>query len=673
MLQWLAHLKVAHKLIVGFGFVLLLMSSTLAASAFASTQQTAVVDRLIHHLYPARYAARDIVTLSLDVDNDAARYLLSRDKGQAAASLRSYYQNVQQIREGVILAKALADTDTQRKELEAFTTFYFGKDGYYDDTVTAFKQKQAGKVQAAYDSFVHSPFAPSLQVADQYIAIVNREIAQETALSSAVAHTVLLLNLALGGLATLLGIGIATVTVRSLQLRDQQLSEQNQTLTRANARLSSLATTDPLTELGNHRAYQEHFHREVEHARRYRETLAVAWINIDELKVMNDEQGYLYGDQVLTDLATLLRNIQQTHFTFRLSGDTFVMLLPDTPLEAAVTGMEQLRQEAQRCLSGATISIGVTAIEADKINAETVQEQAQEQAEAALQAAKQRGRNRVVTFEAVRESVSLISSAQAQMLRRLLTEQKLTVAFQPIWEMHDGGILAFEALTRPAAEYGFAGPQEAFDIAMKMGRAHELDYVCVQAILARSADLPPNALLFLNITPQTLVHELLTGAVLLEAVVSAGLTVDRIVLEITERAIVQLDVVIREVKRLQGLGFRLALDDAGAGNAGLEMLSQVAVDFVKIDRAVVVNALTDKAARGVMIGIQAMAHEAGIIVVAEGIENVEMLDLVQKMGVQAVQGYLLGRPSEIIPDARDLQRFSPFVQGSDSGYEIVQA
>jgi EAL domain-containing protein (putative c-di-GMP-specific phosphodiesterase class I) len=242
----------------------------------------------------------------------------------------------------------------------------------------------------------------------------------------------------------------------------------------------------------------------------------------------------------------------------------------------------------------------------------------------------------------------------------------LTVAFQPIWDLTTGTVLAFEALTRPAADYGFAGPQEMFDIAEQIGRAPELDAICVRAILARAADLPADALLFLNLTPQTLVHDLLTGATLLEAVVSAGLTPSRVVLEITERSIVQIEEVVQKVKFLRLMGFRVALDDAGAGNAGLEMLSQLSVDFVKIDRAVVSHALTERAAYSVLTGIVTIARESQMLVVAEGIEKPEMLEMVKQLKVQCAQGYLLGRPSEMIPGVSALQDLNSVLYTSSS-------
>jgi diguanylate cyclase (GGDEF)-like protein len=423
-------------------------------------------------------------------------------------------------------------------------------------------------------------------------------------------------------------------------------------------RLERAALLDYLTDLGNHRAYQEHIQRALEHARLSGETIGLALIDIDELRLINNEYGHVYGDHVLIELASLLRIRQAADGAYRMEGDEFAMILPLTTLSESVTVIECLRQEAQQCLSGATISIGLTTSLPGGSDAETLREQA----EAALREAKRRGRNRVVTFEAIGERASILSFAKAQAVRRLLSEHKVTLAFQPIWDVERGVILAFEALIRPAAEYGFASPQELFDIAEQMGRAHELDYVCLQAILARAAGLPPDTMLFVNLSPQTLDHDLLTESALAESVVAAGLTIDRIVLELTERSLVRLADIIWEAKQLQHLGFRLALDDTGAGNAGLEMLSQLQVDFVKVDRAVVANALSDKTARAIMAGIQTMAREANVYVIAEGIENLEMLGLVRRLGIQGVQGNLLGRPSETIPDVQALQEHSPFAQ-----------
>ncbi|MDQ2906766.1 MAG: bifunctional diguanylate cyclase/phosphodiesterase [Chloroflexota bacterium] len=421
------------------------------------------------------------------------------------------------------------------------------------------------------------------------------------------------------------------------------------------ARLARTALTDNLTALGNHRAFHDDLQREMVSACEQGETMALAIIDIDELKLINDTSGHLQGDLVLTTFATILQQAHYSEYIYRLGGDEFAMILPHIALPDAVNVLEQLRHTAEQGLFGATISIGVAVNIAEASDIEVLQEQAH----LAAAEAKRRSHNTIVTFEDMRESVSLIAPAKVHALHRLLSEGHVNVAFQPIWDIEQNRVLSFEALTRPPADYGFNGPQEAFDIAEKIGRAHELDYLCVHAILERAAELPPDTLLFLNLTPQTLDHNVLTGAILLEAVLSAGLTPDRVVIEITERSVVRLEVVIREARSLRALGFRLALDDTGAGNAGLEMLSQLAVDFVKIDRAIVVKALTDATARTIFTSITDIARQMNSYVIAEGIEDVEMLDLVEQVGAHAVQGYLLGRPNQVLPSTQALQALSP--------------
>ncbi|MFL5654465.1 MAG: EAL domain-containing protein [Ktedonobacteraceae bacterium] len=424
------------------------------------------------------------------------------------------------------------------------------------------------------------------------------------------------------------------------------------------AQLERAALIDNLTTLGNHRAYQEQVPRALDQAQQQDETLALALIDVDEFKLINDTYGHAHGDRVLSGLGMLLRDISADAAPYRLGGDEFTLLLPRRSLAEATLALERLCQEAPRRLFGATLSIGIASSTPEVSVVQTLQEQA----DVALYEAKRRGRNRVATFEDVQAGTSRIPATKARALQRLLAEGHVAVAFQPIWDLKRGGLIAYEALTRPSAEYGFTGPQEAFDIADQLGHAPQLDTVCLRAILARVSELRPDGLLFVNLSPQTLDHDLLAGDTLVQAVKAAGRSPDRVVLEITERSMDRPDVVVREARRLRSLGFGLALDDLGAGNSGLEVLSQLPFDFVKIDRAVVAKGLTDQTARGVLSGITAIARETSAYVIAEGIENIEMFDLVRQMGVQGVQGYLLGRPSETLPDSTALEELGPLAQ-----------
>jgi diguanylate cyclase (GGDEF)-like protein len=424
-------------------------------------------------------------------------------------------------------------------------------------------------------------------------------------------------------------------------------------------RLEEAAHTDNLTSLGNHRAFQEDLRRDLARASRHAEALSLAIIDVDDLKVVNDSSGHQRGDEVLVLLASLLKGLRADDRAFRIGGDEFAVILAKTNEIDAREAMERLRRHAERKLGGVTVSIGVATAMGDDIDSEIVRSQA----DAALFAAKRGGRNSVEDFDGDKDGMWLLSSAKVRSLRQIIADGEMGVAFQPIWDVDRGDVLAYEALARPAAKYGFRGPQDIFDLAQRTGRSHELDAVTRDAILARARELPENALLFINLCPQSLTHKGFDGQNLARLVARAGLTPDRVVIEITERSIVSFDTLISAALDLRRFGFRLALDDTGAGNSGLELLSKLPLDFVKIDRMILVNAVNDAGARGVLAGIITIARAIGAYVIAEGVENEQMLKLAcgaqvgsetGSRGVRGVQGYLLRRPAETFPERPEI-------------------
>jgi diguanylate cyclase (GGDEF)-like protein len=424
-------------------------------------------------------------------------------------------------------------------------------------------------------------------------------------------------------------------------------------------RFEEAALTDNLTGLGNHRAFQEDLRREFSRAARHDEALSLALVDVDDLKVVNDSNGHQRGDELLGGLAARLQTLRAEDRAYRIGGDEFAVLLSYTTMDEAKAVMSRLQLDVRENLAGATISVGLASCRGVDRDPEVVRAQA----DAALYAAKRAGRNAIEAFDEEKDGMWLLSSTKVRNLRQLIAEGEMGVAFQPIWDVDRCNVLAYEALARPAEKYGFAGPQDAFDLADRIGRAHELDAVCRAAILARAGDLPADALLFINICPQSLDHKTFDGAGFAELVNRAGLSPSRVVVEVTERAVGRLDIVVAAARELRRFGFRLALDDTGAGNSGLEMLSKLPVDFVKIDRMIIVNAVNDTGARGVLAGIIAIARAIGAYVIAEGIEDEQMLRLVcsaelgeavRSVGVNGVQGYLLQRPSQAIPERASL-------------------
>ncbi len=416
------------------------------------------------------------------------------------------------------------------------------------------------------------------------------------------------------------------------------------------ARLEREALTDVLTGLGNHRAYQEDLRLAIAESEITGEPLTLVLVDIDDFKVINDDNGHRYGDRILNVVGSLLRNVRVEDRAYRVGGDEFALILRDVENFNGVALGERLRRACAVEALGATLSVGVATLASGIAEGSSLHEQG----DAALYEAKRRGRNAVVSFDDLEERTAILLSTKARALRALLSERNLGVVFQPIWDLERGAVLGYEALARPAADYGFSGPHEAFDVAERIGRIHDLDALCRDKIFERAVDLPDAVLLFINVSPQSLEHESFGGTALADVVRSAGLSPERVVVEVTERSMERPAAVIRQVERLRALGFKIALDDVGAGNAGLETLSRLPVDFLKVDRMIVEHALHERPARSVFAGIVAIAQENESYVIAEGIETPEMLAFVRDIsrdgngapGVHAVQGYLLSRPSE---------------------------
>jgi diguanylate cyclase (GGDEF)-like protein len=428
------------------------------------------------------------------------------------------------------------------------------------------------------------------------------------------------------------------------------------------AALERAALTDSLTGLGNNRAFYEDFEREIARAKRHNHPMALALIDVDDFKSVNDKDGHSHGDAVLARVGERLRTTRQEDRGYRIGGDEFALILVETDPEASSFVLGRLQDQIRESSMGATVSIGYVNLSGDQLDAE-----AYELADTALYEAKRLGRNQTVSFENISGTVNVFSPRKADAVRTMIAKGLVNTAFQPIWDMQSTRPLGFEALARPHPELGLSGPQEAFDVAQRMRQLPELDMVCTRKTLETAVNLPPGSIIFLNYSPASLIHTSFDPPAFVAAVREAGLLPEQIVIELTERRIDDPATVAQRVAALRSLGVRMALDDTGSGHAGLEILSKVRFDFVKIDRGLIVEAMRNQEARGVLAGIIAIARETGSYLIAEGIETDEMLDFVRNAhvpnfaGVRGLQGYLLGKPELGRVDLRSLEQHRDFL------------
>jgi diguanylate cyclase (GGDEF)-like protein len=425
------------------------------------------------------------------------------------------------------------------------------------------------------------------------------------------------------------------------------------------------ASRDGLTDLPNQRAFREDLERELQSAQRHGDRLSVATIDLDDFKLLNDRHGHAHGDAVLRRAAGVLRDLRAGDRAYRVGGDEFVVLLTRTGADGARTAAERLSAGLRD--AGVAASFGLSELrpghEADSLLAE---------ADAALYEGKRHGGGGIVHFDDIRDRIALTSPEEVRALHRLLEEGALSTVFQPIWNLGTGTLLGVEALSRPAPESGLSNPAQAFDVAEQVGRIRDLDVLCVRSAVRAAADLPADALLFINVAPQTL-DLVEDDAWILRTVREEGLDPGRVVIEVTERFGGRTAAVLARLRRLRSYGFKLALDDVGTGNSGLEMLREVGADFVKLDRSIVAGAPAESNARAVLLAMATFARQTGAYVIAEGIEDGALLEFVRTIDdalpreaaamIQGGQGYGLGRPAPRSPLSRPPRPAAPAPPG----------
>jgi diguanylate cyclase (GGDEF)-like protein len=466
-------------------------------------------------------------------------------------------------------------------------------------------------------------------------------------------------------------------------------------LLRDHRRALQRATRDGLTDLPNQRAFQDELPQAVASAARYRDPLALVVLDVDDFKFINDRHGHPHGDAVLRRVAEVLREARPGDRPYRIGGDEFALLLAHTDSDGARTLARRLSRSFTD--AGIEVSIGVSAIRPgrpespaagridrgggrvdrgvidtgmidkgrvdrgrvdrgmiDTGGADTLRAEA----DAALYEAKRQGGNRSAHYDDIRERVVVTTSAKKEAVRALIEQGRIETVFQPIWDFAEETLLGVEALMRPDPAYGLSGSAEAFDIAEQLGRVHQLDVLCVENALRVMPALDPGVLLFINLSPHTLDLDAAQNNWVRAAVERAGLSPSRVVIEVTERFGGRTAAVVKCLRRLREQGFKVALDNVGTGNSGLEMLRKVTAEFVKLDPSIVIAAPTEPSARAVLLAMATFACQTGAFVIAEGIEDEETLQFLRGIDdhdlhvatvIRGGQGGELGSPSPQMP------------------------
>ncbi len=417
-------------------------------------------------------------------------------------------------------------------------------------------------------------------------------------------------------------------------------------------RLAALINFDPLTGLPSRKLLVEHFEYTRYLAAQQRRSYALAFLDLDHFKNINETLGHDQGDELLIRVADRMKKVLRPQDTLsRQGGDEFTLLLPDCDSELATRIATRLIDvvRAPFDLGGREVSLGVsvgiTVAPADGDDFITLSKHA----DIALYRAKQGGRNgfRFFTHEMQMHSNRLMTIDTA--LRRALTAEQFELVYQPQVSIATGKIVGVEALLRwHHPELGMVSPAEFIPIAEDNGLILPIgDWVLATAArTARAwvAEFAGAFILAVNLSAIQFRQRDLPVRVA-EILRAADFPTESLELELTERSAMEdPEAAVRLMTELDALGIKLSIDDFGTGYSSLSYLKRFKLYKLKIDQSFVRDMTEDADDRAIVVTIIHMAQSLGLITIAEGVETEAQLALLRQMGCNESQGYFTGRP-----------------------------
>ncbi len=236
-------------------------------------------------------------------------------------------------------------------------------------------------------------------------------------------------------------------------------------------------------------------------------------------------------------------------------------------------------------------------------------------------------------------------------LMELVLEGKVRSVFEPIVEVGTRIVFGYEALARGPEGSELHSAGALFQAASDQDLMFQLDCLCRQSALAGARDLPGKSKLFLNVRPTTIHDPNFQAEALIRTLAKCGLRPSDVVFEISEQESIGNFAIFREVRDYyRKLGFQIALDDTGAGYASLEAVMELSPEFIKIDRTFVKGIDEDPARQQLVRALQTVAEQINARIIGEGLDRLEELEMLGKLGISFGQGWLFGKPTPLRHD-----------------------
>jgi diguanylate cyclase (GGDEF)-like protein len=418
----------------------------------------------------------------------------------------------------------------------------------------------------------------------------------------------------------------------------------------AQHQLTAAALHDPLTGLPNRALLRDRLSQSMETARRHGLVVAVVFLDLDRFKQVNDNLGHATGDAVLLAVAERLAACARASDTVaRVSGDEYIVVCVADGQEQATALAQRLVDEINNDLvvDGRRLSVTASAGLAIAQPGDALDDVVQVADEAMYAAKAKGGATLVVASEEMRGLLSRRLHAE-QSLRRALAEERVEVHYQPVVRLTDGSVCGAEALVRLRDPSGrLVPPAEFIEVAERTGLIVPLGALVLRTACAEAARWTGELAalsIAVNLSTRQLAQPDIVPAVQ-ASLAAAGLAPDRLVLEVTESAVVEdAEAALRALSALKQIGVRTAIDDFGTGYSSFLYLKQFPVGLLKIDRSFVGGMLENPDDAAIVASIVRLGRDIGVTVLAEGVETEEQNRHLSELGCDQAQGYLFSRP-----------------------------
>ncbi len=438
-------------------------------------------------------------------------------------------------------------------------------------------------------------------------------------------------------------------------------------------RLEHAAIHDPLTGLPNRVLFMDRLEHALAVAARRRRRVAVAFLDLDRFKFVNDSLGHAAGDQLIVAVAGRLRAaLRPSDTVARFGGDEFVVLCDDVAGEDAALEIASRMSEAVSrpvLLPEGEVFVTASLGVAVSTGADETAESLVRDADTAMYRAKEQGRARTEVFDERTHQRAVYQLRTGNDLHRALARGEFQVHYQAIVDVVSGDVAGFEALARwQHPTRGLILPGEFIALAEETGLivplgAWVLEEACRQVAAWQSGRSEGVAPLFVsvNLSPRQLAEPALPAEVA-RILQHTGIDPDCVSLEITESTLMHdAESAISTLRALRALGVHLSVDDFGTGFSSLSYLKRFPVEALKVDRSFVDGLGREAGDSAIVTAVITLAHALGLRAVAEGVETDVQLGELRALHCDMAQGYLFSKPE---PASRAERLVNPVTSGA---------